>query len=216
MRRTDDVDNGGARLPGEPPARDAYVIMSTLRLFTAVFLPADVARAVDRALAPLRDAIDARWVPRDKLHITLRFFGAVDAGRVDAMKAALLHTASDFGPFTLRVRGAGAFPAPSRARVLWVGVDDDNGALAALASAVERTAVQLGFSPEKRAFRPHVTVARARRRPIRLPPSFIRETTIDSPPFSVDHFDLVRSNLDRAGARYTAVARFSLPGASTS
>src|SRR5262249_61451644 len=59
--------------------------------------------------------------------------------------------------------GLGAFPAARIARVIWAGVVD-GASLAALASDVEAALSTLGFSPEARAFRPHVTLGRVRSR----------------------------------------------------
>src|SRR5262249_17380422 len=148
---------------------------SRMRCFVAVALPAPVRERLGAARDELRcrapDA-DVRWVSTEGLHITLKFLGEVAEDRLRAGGRA----PSGGGPrppapappgghraLTLGARGLGAFPAARIARVIWAGVVD-GASLAALASDVEAALSTLGFSPEARAFRPHVTLGRVRSR----------------------------------------------------
>src|SRR5262245_6799886 len=101
-----------------------------------------------------RDARDAdvRWADREQLHVTLKFLGAVPDDRVAALSSALDAAVADLAPVALEVAGLGAFPGPTRPRVLWVGIRTGAGELARLAAAVDRALAPLGFPPEARAF----------------------------------------------------------------
>ncbi|MBB5955657.1 2'-5' RNA ligase [Saccharothrix tamanrassetensis] len=111
-----------------------------------MFPPAPVVAELDEALRPLRAAHpDLKWSTPGRWHITLCFHGddAVPDGRLEALRDATAPT--------LRLTGSGTFPG-----VLWIGVDGPLHPLARLAGADER-------------WRPHLTVARSRRRRVRWP-----------------------------------------------
>ena len=110
--------------------------------------------------------------------------------------------------FTLGLSGVGVFPNPHAARVLWVGVDDPSGACAPLARDLEFALAPLGFTPEKRAFRPHLTLARFKN------PARVQEEVLEYKPepvsFEVTQITLFQSRLRPEGAEYMALhhARF--------
>jgi RNA 2',3'-cyclic 3'-phosphodiesterase len=134
-----------------------------MRLFVAITPPAAALEELTAAIAPLRAAWpQLRWTDRAGWHVTLAFLGEVDeaaaarlAPRLD--RAALRHTV-----LGLSLSGAGAFPGPARARVLWTGVGGEVSGLVALASSVAAGARRAGAPPpdERRRLRPHLTLAR--------------------------------------------------------
>lgn len=65
------------------------------------------------------------------------------------------------GPIDVMVGGAGAFPSPVRPRTLWLGIPGGAPELAALAAQVSAELEPLGWPPDDRPFRPHLTLARA-------------------------------------------------------
>ncbi len=155
-------------------------------------------------LRPL--ARDVAWVARDNVHLTLRFLGDVEAARRDAAARALSDAAAGCGCFDLSVRGLGAFPTPTRARVVWAGVDDGAAQAAALARRVDDALAALGFAREPRAFAAHVTLGRVRT-PRANP--HLAEALAASGTFGrqrVNRLVLLRSQLSPRGARYTELA----------
>jgi 2'-5' RNA ligase len=106
-----------------------------------------------------------RWVPAGNLHLTLKFLGELDAGRLPALEGALTEALLGHAPFSLALRGAGAFPSPERARVIWVGAGTGAAEVSAIAASVEAALTPLGFSPEERPFSPHLTVGRVKTPP---------------------------------------------------
>ena len=177
-----------------------------LRLFVAVELPAEIKEAIAERVEPFRALEGFRWTPVDNLHLTVAFLGWVQPERVEEITARLAGAAADLVPFEARLGGAGGFPERGKARVLWVGFEDDGGELAALATGV-RTALGELFPPDDRPFRPHVTVARARRRPQRVT---AKAESHSGPAFRVDAITLFRSRLGGEHARYEALERWPL------
>ena len=68
-----------------------------------------------------------------------------------------------------------------------------------------------GLDPERRAFHPHVTLARWNRRDANAAQAFLeRNRALASEPFAVDRFILYESRLSRHGAHYEEVAEYPL------
>jgi 2'-5' RNA ligase len=189
-----------------------------VRCFVAVDLPPDVkAAALELADALRRKArsVDARWCSPDQLHVTLAFLGEVPEQRVVDVRDALAGSVTRHPPLPLRASGLGVFPGRARPRVVWLGIADDTGALAGVARAVGETLEPLGFRPEARAFRAHVTLARLRSShgTSALLRALDAADAADLGAWSVPDVVLYRSHLHPRGARYEAVARFALAGA---
>ncbi len=182
-----------------------------MRLFLAIDLPTDVRTAVrDLQERTRRSCPGWRWVRPEGIHLTLRFLGEVDPAdeprhRETWRRAVLAHP-----PVRCHVGGLGVFPGGGRPRVLWVGVRDASttGDLAALAEDLEEAARELGFEPEERPFRAHLTLARAERdgRPVAPPPG----GAALAEGIAADEVVLFRSELGPGGARYSRVAAFPL------
>lgn len=179
-----------------------------MRAFVAVNLPPEHRRDIAAAVAPLlRSELPVRWVEPDAYHLTLKFLGTVAAGAVEPVAAALRTLAVRHAPFTLRVRGAGAFPDPRRPGVLWLGVAPD-APLLALQQAVEQGIAPLGFPTEARPFHPHITLGRTRRdaRPgaLRSAEALLGDVAYQAI-IPIETVDLMQSHTSPRGARYERV-----------
>jgi 2'-5' RNA ligase len=174
------------------------------RLFVAI-RPPEVIR--DLLIDAMDDSPEFRWQDDEQLHITLRFIGEVERPVADDLADALTRVRS--APFELRIAGAGRFEQRSSG-ALWAGVEP-KPPLAALAAKIERVCVGVGLEPERRAFHPHITLARWRGRRTRETADFLDRTRgLSSPPFAVTEFILFESRLSRHGARYEEVASYRL------
>ena len=179
-----------------------------LRLFVAVEVPEDVRAAVADAVAPLREALPkARWVPRQNQHVTVKFLGSTYPRLVEWVTSTVGEVASRHAPFTTRVEGLGAFPNARRARVLWAGLDDAGSAFGRMAADLDE-ALSREFEPEKRAFTPHLTVARFDPT-VAVDPNAI---AFESEPFGIDRIVLFRSHLRRPAPVYEPVVVERLSG----
>ena len=174
------------------------------RLFVAIRPPEDIR---DLLIDAMDDGADFRWQEDEQLHLTLRFVGEVERPLAEDLAAALGAIRS--AAFELRVRGTGRFEQRN-AGALWAGVEPKEP-VAALAAKVERACQSVGLDPERRAFHPHVTLARWKGRRTREVADFLDRTRgLSSDPFAVDRFILFASRLSRHGAHYEEVASYAL------
>lgn len=189
-----------------------------VRLFIAVNLPAAEKERLWGALAPLREHdIAVRWIPRDAIHLTLKFLGEVAETRVDRVAARLAGIAARHAPFELRLAGIGGFPSLDRAKVWWLGIEPDVR-LMNLQAEVEEALVDEGFAREDRPFTAHVTIGRAGRNGRTADARIARAAAAGieyEAAWAVNSADLMRSHLGRDGARYEVLFHAPL-GASTS
>jgi 2'-5' RNA ligase len=188
-----------------------------IRAFLAIDLPGDVRARLERDARTLRDRLHGwRWADVHGIHLTLRFLGEVEPEALARARPRWMDAIGRLASFEFRVAGLGTFPAGGRPRVLWAGVDGirPSGALASLVGAIDDVARELGPGVDDRPFRPHLTLARARRdRKAERPRGRL---ALDAGRVDVREATLFRSTLSRDGASYTVLARFPLdPGRPT-
>lgn len=194
------------------------------RLFVALDLPAGAKAALAAAGKELQGLLPAgvRWVNPAGIHLTLKFLGATEAGRVDALLAALreMAAAGDLMPFPLHLEGLGVFPNRREPRVIGAGVGGDLDSLAKTQRRVEQAIIRLGFPEESRAFRPHLTLGRVRdgvapatRR--QIGDIMATQAAALSPEYAwqAGEIHLIRSNLTPQGAVYTTLGAAALGAA---
>jgi 2'-5' RNA ligase len=190
----------------------------TVRLFVA--LPLDgptlegLAAVTDR-LTPVAGRV-VRWARSEGRHLTLKFLGDTDLTLRAALGESLAEVAARAARLTLQVSGLGTFPPRGAPRIIWAGLETDGEGLSTLARSVERAMVELGFPPERRPFRAHVTLGRVRPR-TRVPGALrgqIEEEgrRLHLAPFLADAMVLFRSHLEPSGARYEILQRWPLGG----
>ena len=177
------------------------------RLFVALHPPASIHAIL---LDTMEGIAGARWQDDEQLHLTLRFIGAVERPVAEDVAAALagLHAEAP----TVRLSGVGSFAHRGRTEALWAGLSPQEP-LAHLHRKVDQACVRAGLPPERRAYVPHVTLAR-------LPRSMGADPAIAtwlatharlaSEPFALSHLILYESHLGQAGASYAAIARWPL------
>jgi RNA 2',3'-cyclic 3'-phosphodiesterase len=149
---------------------------------------------------------DIKTVEEENLHITYKFLGDVEPGQVATILAVLKEAALP-PAFETEIRGAGAFPDWKKLSVLWAGVEDGQGLLNQIATAIDEAAAQHGWPREERAFRSHITLARRRSARDMAAARRILEAARDQPlgGLRVDHVDLIESRLTPEGAKYTTL-----------
>ncbi|PYP81403.1 MAG: RNA 2',3'-cyclic phosphodiesterase [Gemmatimonadetes bacterium] len=133
-----------------------------MRLFFAIELDDALHDLLDETTAPLRaEAPELAWLPRERRHLTLKFLGEVAESVVPKLTAAADRAAARHAPMALTVREVGAFPNFRRARVVWIGVEQEPR-LELLHHDLELACEGEGVEVEGRPFRPHITLGRVR------------------------------------------------------
>ncbi len=161
---------------------------------------------------------DVKWVAPDNLHLTLKFLGEVEEAALPGLKTALEAACAGTRTLELSVEGCGAFPRLKAPKVVWLGLGGQIEQLAGLAGAVEAAFEPLGFAPEKRAFKPHLTLGRVRRRRKgqKAPPNGPLTRALaglaadKGPRFLARHVVLMKSTLTPRGAIYDPLHQISL------
>lgn len=180
-----------------------------MRLFIAIDLPAEVhleLEALQRDLKPVTDS--ARWVAPASIHLTLKFLGETAEPKLPEIDDALVGLS--WKPFPVTVRGIGFFPGNRSPRVFWAGLEAST--MEGLAQQIDIRMERLGFEKEKRAFRPHLTLARARESRIEgsLVAAAEKYEQHEFGSFMVDRFHLVQSTLMPTGAVYARLREYLL------
>lgn len=190
---------------------------STIRSFIAVPLPSSLARSVFGFANSLgRNYPEYRWVPQANLHLTINFLGEVPDWKVPKVCALVNEFAKSRPPFECSFGRMGAFPKPTRPRILWLGIEQGKQELTQLHYDLEKALEKLHIEPERKRFRPHLTIGRIDDRE-RWPQSLIEELggTAESQQLSLrgsSEFEatelVVYSSYQDGGDRtYTAMSR---------
>ena len=193
--------------------------MEQVRSFIAVELPSEI-RA---ELASLEERLKARrhpfvkWVDSESIHLTLKFLGNIALATVPQIIDAITKIAQPISPFRLQMGGLGVFPNWQRPQVVWVGIGGEVGKLAILQRDMEAALSPLGFPPESRSFKAHLTLGRLRERTSpkdkqkfgEWVTSIKFETALS---FEVNALSLMKSQLTPSGAIYSQLASIGLRG----
>ena len=174
------------------------------RLFVAIRPPEPIR---DLLIDAMDDSPEFRWQDEEQLHLTLRFVGEVERPVAEDLADALGRIRAP--RFEIRIKGVGRFDQRNSG-ALWAGIEPKEP-LAALAAKVERTCLAVGLEPERRAYHPHITLARWKGHRSRDAEDFVaRNRALASGPFPVETFTLFESRLSRHGAHYEEIERYPL------
>lgn len=188
--------------------------MSKQRVFCAVELPAVVRARAAEHIARLREVaqdVRASWEREEKMHITLKFLGEIEAARVVNLHSAAERAVGCVEPFALSIEGTGAFPTHGLPRVLWLGVADTSGGLARLQRFLEDECQHEGVARDEKRFHPHLTIARMRHPPgAKRLAALHREMNFKTEPFTITELIVLRSDVGPRGSSYTEISRHHL------
>lgn len=185
-----------------------------MRVFVAVDISDEARRLIAKRIENFRPHFsDLRvgWEKPEKLHLTVKFLGDTPEAKLAEIIAAVENSVAEINPFSISIEGVGAFPPRGAARVLWLGVKDENLALQKIQKRLESECEKIGFERENRIFNPHLTVARLKE------PAKSRELTqlhlkTDFPPakFDVPEIVIYKSDLQPNGSVYSPLAKIPL------
>ncbi len=187
-----------------------------VRLFVACEVPDEVKQAIGEVIETLRgrSGTAVRWIRPEGVHVTLKFLGEVPVRRLPAIKLAIQEATVGHSPFELEFSTIGTFGGREGLRIMWVGIAGDVLRLEALVRAVNAALAVVGFEPERRPFRPHLTLGRVRDEISTRQRAEIEVAVgkMDVPPsgWRTPQVSLMRSRLTPQGAFYDVIATFPL------
>lgn len=183
-----------------------------MRTFIAVPLSEECQAILDQMQQSLRASeAKVRWVAIPSIHLTLKFLGEVYPEAVSGLYALLSESVQSERRFELRLHGLGCFPNARNPRVVWCGIDGETDSLLRLQRIVESACAKMGFDPEDRTFRPHLTLGRVQgRRNMQPLVDRIAAGSDLECSFSADCFHIYKSSLKPQGAVYTVLHTIAL------
>jgi 2'-5' RNA ligase len=191
--------------------------METVRSFIAISLPDELRLGLGKLQVRLKTGNKPwiKWADPNGIHLTLKFLGDVSVDRISEISRVMTEAAREIPPFHLKTQGLGAFPNLKRVQVVWLGLGGELDKLGQLHKQLETSLSRLGFTPEARAFKAHLTLARLR--PQASPDErqglgqLITSTRLEaSYIIKVETISLMRSQLTREGARYSQLSSSEL------
>ncbi len=190
---------------GSAPVSSFQAVATTVRTFIAIDMPDGQRASLAAHLQECaRIAPGYRWVPTERLHLTLRFLGHIEPDVVDQVRIQLGSVAAS--PFRVGLDRRGTFGSRSAPRVVWLGVGEGLEECRALARAVEEACQTAGLEPEARGFRGHVTLARQKIEGAPLPEL---PDVPELDPWRVREFVLYESRLG-SRPQYVPLIRYAL------
>ncbi len=183
------------------------------RLFIAMPLPSEVERELDRLLAQLRPMSDnVKWVPAKNIHLTVKFLGDTRDKLIPDIATAINEASAPYQPFKTTLDKIGAFPNLNRPRVIWVGGSVPIEDATHLAKEIDHRMTELGFEPESRPFKPHLTLGRVRQvrrvrqgRRVDELADYLQAFELNPIPLLLDRVVLFQSTLTPQGAIYESL-----------
>jgi 2'-5' RNA ligase len=151
-----------------------------------------------------RQGARATFTRPENLHVTVAFLGNVEDAKVAPIGDALDRIAREHAPFGVRIDGLGAFPPHRPPRVVFADITDGRSAFVRLARSVSDACASLGFEPERRAFHPHITLARMKPGP-RMQLADVTPSHASAGDARIEHITLYRSETGPTGPVYTAL-----------
>jgi len=186
--------------------------MSVIRAFIAINLTPEIQQKLDEVIKSFKKQMEGaavRWVPANKIHLTLKFLGDVSIANVEMLTKILQTEVASHRSFEISVGGVGAFPTIHQPRVVWVGVQAPLE-LTEVQNGIENALARLGYAPEERPFSAHLTLGRISRntstQQLRVISNGLETAKIGFlGALYVQEVHLYKSDLKPSGAEYTSI-----------
>jgi len=181
------------------------------RIFVAIDIFDEARIKIADYIKDLRDEFPnsrVGWERAEKLHLTLKFLGDIDSNELRNLTEAVEKTAQQFSKFNLQISQKGVFPSERNARILWLGVDDEDGNLQKINDVLETECGQKGFAKENRNFKAHLTIGRLRE-PNKSKELIDRHLnkTFAAVKFEISEIVIYESRLQRSGSIYSVFSK---------
>ena len=190
------------------PNREAGA--SSIRAFLAVEISDEIRAAAGGLIEEMSlPQYDVKWVRPGNVHVTIKFFGTIDPAQVTSIADVMESIGREWRPFEISVERVGVFPDLRRPRIVWLGIGEGRKNLERLSREAEEALRPVGFPPERRPFKGHLTIGRVRsqRGGAELARQIERRRGFRAGRAVVSELVLFRSDLRPGGAVYTPLER---------
>ncbi len=165
--------------------------------------------------AKLRNELEnekIKWVDPQNFHLTLFFVGDTEEEQIVDIREELSNIAANFSGTQIRLQGLGVFKNIHKPRVLWAGISEFDE-LKEIKLAIDKQMLQLGFNPDAREFKPHLTMARIKwinnKDKLKSLLSEYRDELFQYA--NIDEIIYYESILKESGPEYKPIEKFILP-----
>ncbi len=185
----------------------------SIRTFIAFEIPEHVLSAIGKIQEVLKSyKFKIKCVRPESIHLTLKFLGNIDPAAVEQIESVLRDAVKPYAPFSLQAKGLGVFPGVKRPRVIWIGITGQIDRLIGLQRNLDKDLSAIGFSRDKRPFKGHLTLGRAKGSidANRMRSVLTKYNEFEAEPFTVGPLILYKSDLHPTGAVYTKLLQVAL------
>lgn len=174
-----------------------------MRAFIGIKVPEN--EKLTKAIAGFKKINGLKTVEPTKLHITIKFLGEINEKQADSMSSSI-EGIKGFGKFIVKVKGTKTFPDEKNPKVIWAGAESEK--IKEINGLVENYAEKIGIQREKKAFTPHITLARAKtQEQIDLKRLLTNDEFFE---FEANELSLIKSELTPEGAKYSNIKTVKL------
>nr|MBU1328204.1 RNA 2',3'-cyclic phosphodiesterase [Candidatus Omnitrophota bacterium] len=134
-----------------------------LRGFIAVEIDNQTRQKISELISILKKSnADIKWITDSQMHLTLKFLGNIDKGKVLGISDLISDISDNFDSFKIVFSRIGAFPSLNHPAVIWLGIDKGSEFLKTLNEKIETALEKIGFERASREFKPHLTLGRVK------------------------------------------------------
>lgn len=186
-----------------------------MRAFIAVSLPEKTKNRLEKIQKRLRQSgIRATWVKRDKIHLTLIFFGSINQRQAKQVGRILKNKIQQAEPIKLKLGDLNAFPNLDFPRVLKLDLEGEIKKLETINLKLRRVLENEKIPFDPKLFISHLTLGRLRRmkpRQRKQTSLLLKETKLkEKPQFEINQISLIKSKLTPKGPIYTILKKINL------
>jgi len=188
-----------------------------MRTFVSVEIPGKIKNNINKMIVKMKRRLKAgeqvKWVDKNNLHITLKFIGWIEDGKIEKMTDSLANSVKDFGAIKVSIAGLGVFPDERHPRVVWAGIDEGWDRIKQLSERIEdRLSKESYGKRENREFSPHLTIGRIKEKidPETLCGLIEKNKKERYGSFAAKNISLMKSTLRRSGPIYEEIEQIKL------
>ncbi len=179
------------------------------RLFIALEIPSEIKKAIIEQRDSVLKNEKFRWEPIEKLHITLKFLGDVEIGKIDSIEEIILDNVTKNKISEIYLSKFDFFFRGNKPIILWAGFKE-NQSLNNFVNSLNSDLSKIHFDIETRKFNPHLTLLRIKNDFSKSLIDKFQKRYLNELSFIPVSITLYESNLEKSGAAYTAIKKINL------